>query len=89
MIDRLRPFAINGLRVLLVDRGVLFVDFFIATGVAFLIQFFVWSAVYDAHEEIRGFTQDRSAISDRSAQLIWAAVPYMQYRFSSCASSTG
>ncbi|MEM5326255.1 ABC-2 family transporter protein [Paraburkholderia sp. JHI2823] len=59
MIDRLRPFAINGLRVLLVDRGVLFVDFFIATGVAFLIQFFVWSAVYDAHEEIHGFTLEK------------------------------
>ena len=28
MIDRLRPFAVNGLRVLLVDRGVLFVDFY-------------------------------------------------------------
>ncbi|MBR8127420.1 ABC-2 family transporter protein [Burkholderia ambifaria] len=59
MIDRLRPFAINGLRVLLVDRGVLFVDFFIATGVAFLIQFFVWSAVYGAHEEIHGFTLEK------------------------------
>ncbi|WP_296653779.1 ABC-2 family transporter protein [Paraburkholderia sp.] len=59
MIDRLRPFAINGLRVLLVDRGVLFVDFFIATGVAFLIQLFVWSAVYGAHEEIHGFTLEK------------------------------
>lgn len=56
VIDRLRPFAVNGLRVLLVDRGVLFVDFFIATGVAFLIQLFVWSAVYGAREEIHGFT---------------------------------
>ena len=59
MIDRLRPFAVNGLRVLLVDRGVLFVDFFIATGVAFLIQFFVWNAVYGAHEQIHGFTLEQ------------------------------
>ncbi|NTX26942.1 ABC-2 family transporter protein [Burkholderia pyrrocinia] len=41
------------------DRGVLFVDFFIATGVAFLIQFFVWNAVYGAHEEIHGFTLEK------------------------------
>ncbi|WP_261528127.1 ABC-2 family transporter protein [Burkholderia multivorans] len=59
MFDRLRPFAVNGLRVLLVDRGVLFVDFFIATGVAFLIQFFVWNAVYGAHEELHGFTLEK------------------------------
>lgn len=59
MIDRLRPFAINGLRVLLVDRGVLFVDFFIATGVAFLIQLFVWNAVYGTHDEIHGFTLEK------------------------------
>jgi len=59
MFDRLRPFAINGLRLLLVDRGVLFVDFFIATGVAFLIQFFVWNAVYGAHEELHGVTLEK------------------------------
>jgi ABC-2 type transport system permease protein len=59
MIERHQPFAINGLRVLLVDRGVLFVDFVIATGVAFLIQLFIWGAVYSSHEEIQGFTLEK------------------------------
>ena len=35
MIDRLRPFAVNGLRVLLVDRGVLFVDFLLRRALRF------------------------------------------------------
>lgn len=59
MISRARPFMINGLRVLLVDRGVLFVDFFIATGVAFVIQFLVWSTIYADQREIHGFTFDQ------------------------------
>lgn len=58
MIDRFRPFMLNGLRTLLVDRGVLFADFFIATGVAFFIQFLVWTTIYVDGQEIKGFTFD-------------------------------
>lgn len=55
MIGRALPFAINGLRVLLADRGLLFVDFFIATSVAFAMQFLIWTNVYGDNQEIAGF----------------------------------
>lgn len=54
-ISRALPFAVNGLRVLLADRGMLFVDFFIATGIAFGIQYLVWTNVYEEGQEIEGF----------------------------------
>ncbi|SFU97198.1 ABC-2 family transporter protein [Xenorhabdus koppenhoeferi] len=56
MIKRHTPYMINGLRLLLVDRGVLLVDFFIATGVAFFIQFLVWTSIYTDDQEINGFS---------------------------------
>lgn len=56
MIERHSPYMRNGLRLLLVDRGVLFVDFFIATGVAFFIQFLVWTTIYRDDQEIHGFS---------------------------------
>src|SRR5438477_1368376 len=56
MIGRALPFATNGLRVLLADRGLLFVDFFIATSIAFAIQFLIWTNVYGEHDEIQGFS---------------------------------
>lgn len=56
MIDRLWPYACNGVRLVLADRGVLFVDFFVATGVAFAIQYLVWTNVYTEGREIHGFS---------------------------------
>lgn len=55
-IERHSPYMLNGFRLLLVDRGVLLVDFFIATGCAFLIQFLIWTTVYDSDQEINGFS---------------------------------
>lgn len=55
MIGRALPFAVNGLRVLLADRGLLFVDLFVATSVAFSIQFLIWTNVYGENQEIQGF----------------------------------
>ncbi|GGB11256.1 hypothetical protein GCM10011491_43990 [Brucella endophytica] len=54
--ERHSPYMLNGLRLLLVDRGVLLVDFFIATGCAFVIQFLVWATIYNADQEIHGFS---------------------------------
>lgn len=56
MIKRTSPYLLYGLRLLIVDRGVLLTDFFIATGVAFFIQFLVWNTIYSGDQEIQNFS---------------------------------
>ncbi|WP_211283530.1 ABC-2 family transporter protein [Xenorhabdus budapestensis] len=76
MIERHKPYMLNGLRLLIVDRGVLLVDFFIATGVAFFIQFLVWTSIYTQDEEINGFSF--------SALMVYCALTIFLSRLHNC-----
>lgn len=51
-------FAGNGMQSLLADRAMVIADFFIGTGVPYLVQFFIWSHIYQNGDQvIAGFTE--------------------------------
>ncbi len=49
------PYAVNAARLIVMDRGMFVADFFLATTVPFLMQFLIWSYLYQGSSISRSF----------------------------------